>query len=127
MAGSLQQLDRDETAGSAAGGAAGRGEFDHDTAELHDVQPAAAGSRWLALPRCALLDAEGRTLEVDVDPAAGEQLYVTLEKIKANPLLEQVYRQIAMPLFDQLLGCRQIPLARRRRTSPRGPAEREAG
>jgi hypothetical protein len=28
-----------------------------------------------------------------------------MQRIKANPLLEQVYRQIAMPLFDQMLGA----------------------
>jgi hypothetical protein len=79
------------------------GEFDHVTAQLHDVRrlPQDPGDwRYVAV----LLDAEGRTMEVELDAVAGEQLYVTLERIKANPLLEQVYRQIAIPLFDRLLG-----------------------
>jgi hypothetical protein len=84
------------------------GEFDHDTAQLHDVRRLpqdSGGWRYVAV----LLDAEGRTMEVELDATVGEQLYSTLEKIKANPLLEQVYRQIAMPLFDQLLGGLKRP------------------
>jgi hypothetical protein len=79
------------------------GEFDFETAQFHDVKRYAkdpSGWRYVAV----LLDAEGRTLEVEMDESDGERVYVTLERIKANPLLEQVYRQIAMPLLDQMLG-----------------------
>ena len=81
------------------------GEFDHGTAQFHDVKRYAKephGWRYVAV----LLDAAGRTIEVDMDELEGERAYVTLERIKTNPLLEQVYRQILMPLLDKMLGGR---------------------
>ena len=77
--------------------------FDYETAQFHDVKRYAiepSGWRYVAV----LLDASGRTIEVEMDEPDGERVYVTLERIKANPLLEQVYRQIAMPLLDKMLG-----------------------
>ena len=78
-------------------------DFDYETAQFHDVKRYAkepSGWRYVAV----LLDAAGRTVEVEMDEPDGERVYVTLERIKANPLLEQVYRQIAMPLLDKMLG-----------------------
>ena len=49
-----------------------------------------------------LLDAAGRTRETELTAAEGEQLYKTWELIKANPLLEKVYRGIVMQLLDKL-------------------------
>jgi hypothetical protein len=50
-----------------------------------------------------LLDARGRTMEVELNDRDGEVLYALMQRLKANPLLERVYRRIAMPIFDQLL------------------------
>lgn len=102
------------------------GEFDYDTAQFHDVRRYAKepqGWRYVAV----LLDAAGRTDEVEMGDADGEQVFATLERIKANPLLEQVYRQIAMPLLDQMLvGLKQAakanPPPRAARTKPGGDA-----
>ena len=47
--------------------------------------------------------AEGITDEVDIDPETGEQLYRTMRLIKANPLLEKVYRKIVMGIMDSVL------------------------
>lgn len=79
------------------------GDFDFDTAQFHDMQrhpKEPAGYRYVTV----LLDAEGRTLEVDVSEQEGKPIYETLQRIKANPLLEQIYRQIVMPLLDQLMA-----------------------
>jgi hypothetical protein len=79
------------------------GAFDLDTAQFHDVKRYSrepSGYCYVAV----LLDAAGRTIEVELDEADGERVYTTLERIKANPLLEQVYRQIALPLLDQMLA-----------------------
>jgi hypothetical protein len=87
------------------------GAFDYDTAQFHEVkryprQP--SGYRYVAV----LLDAAGRTVEVELDEPDGERVYTTLQRIKANPLLEQVYRQIALPLLDQMLaGVKQAAAA----------------
>ena len=78
-------------------------DFDHETAQFHDVKRYAkepSGWRYVAV----LLDAAGRTIEVEMDELEGERVFVTFERIKSNPLLEQVYRQILMPLLDKMLG-----------------------
>ncbi|MCU0979870.1 MAG: hypothetical protein MUF25_11975 [Pirellulaceae bacterium] len=77
------------------------GEFDFETAQFHDIQRTPKepdGFRYVTV----LLDAEGRTLEVEVSEQEGKPIYETMQRIKANPLLDQVYRQIVMPLLDQL-------------------------
>jgi hypothetical protein len=79
------------------------GEFDFDTAQLHDIQrhpKEPAGFRYITV----LLDAEGRTVEVEVSEQDGQLIYETMQRIKANPPLEQVYRQIVIPLLDQLMA-----------------------
>jgi len=78
------------------------GEFDYDTAQLHDVkrtENAAGGFEYVAV----LLDAAGRTTESALTEAEGEQLYKTFQIIKGNPLLERVYRGVVMSLMDKLV------------------------
>jgi hypothetical protein len=80
------------------------GEFDFDTAQFHDIQRFPredGGFRYVTI----LLDAQGRTFEAEVSGQEGEPIYAAMERIKANPLLEQVYRQIVMPLLDQLVAA----------------------
>lgn len=83
------------------------GSFDFDTAQFHDVSRVPldpSGFRYVAI----LLDAEGRTMEVEMDDVDGQTLYETMQQIKQNPLLEAVYRQVVMPLLDQMVaGVRQ--------------------
>jgi hypothetical protein len=82
------------------------GEFDHDTAQLYDVkrsENAGGGYDYVAV----LLDAAGRTMESTLTQAEGEQLYKTFELMKANPLLERIYRGVVMSLLDKLLRPNQ--------------------
>lgn len=85
------------------------GDFDSDSAQFHDVhrEPRADGSfEYFAV----LIDANGRITEVSMNAADGERLYVTMQKIKENPLLERVYRRMMMPLLDQMLAAdRDLP------------------
>jgi hypothetical protein len=79
------------------------GDFDYNTAQFYDVERFAnddGSYRYV----CVLVDAAGRTVQAEMNPADGQRVYETMQRIKANPLLEQVYRRIAMPLFDQILG-----------------------
>jgi hypothetical protein len=92
--------------------------FDFDTAQFREVKrsPLADG-RWRYV--AVLVDAAGRTQEVELDADTGARTYAVMEQIKANPLLEQVYRQIATPLFDQLLGgLRRTTQAEERKQPP---------
>lgn len=89
------------------------GEFDHDTAQFHDIvrfPREGGGWRYVAM----LLDGEGRTVEVEMSEEVAEPAYLAMERIKANPLLNRVYRKMATPVFDQLLaGMREVGKATR--------------
>lgn len=76
--------------------------IDASTAQLHDVVRTIDGDGRKNY-RLILIDAEGITDEVDIDPETGEQLYRTMRLIKANPLLEKVYRKIVMGIMDSVL------------------------
>lgn len=80
------------------------GEFDPQTAQFHDVRrevPDGQTPQYFAI----LIDAQGRTLEVAMEAAEGARMYALMQRIKDHPLLERVYRRIAMPLLDQLLAA----------------------
>jgi len=81
------------------------GEFDVETAQLHDVIRESAADGWQY--SCVLLDAAGRTRQIPLSEAEGRPMYEVMQRIKASPLLERVYRQLAMPLLDQLLDTQQ--------------------
>jgi hypothetical protein len=77
------------------------GEFDFDTAQLHDVRrEKSPEDKWIFF--AILLDASGRTTEVVMEPSDGERAYRAMQQLKAFPLAEKVYRQIAMSLFDKM-------------------------
>jgi hypothetical protein len=50
-----------------------------------------------------LADPEGRTRQVELDAAEGEELYRLFETIRRYPLLEQVYRKVVMSLLDRMV------------------------
>ena len=78
------------------------GEFDFDTAQPHNVVREKAeegGFRY----RAVLVDAEGRTFEVELEEAVGESTYRTMQLLKSNPLAELVYRRILMSLVDKII------------------------
>ncbi len=77
------------------------GSFDHNTGQVHDVQ--LTNVNGTKRYQVVLVDAKGRTLEVEVDDDVGQQLHEVFVMIKKYPLLEEVYRRVAMPLLDQLL------------------------
>ena len=84
------------------------GEFDFETAQFHDIQrhpQQPEGFRYVTI----LLDSQGRTREVEMSEQDGQLVYETMQRIKANPLLEQVYRQMVMPLLDRLMAGAKQP------------------
>jgi hypothetical protein len=50
-------------------------------------------------------------MEVPLSEAEGEPIYSLMGKIKANPLLEQIYRQLAMPLLDEMVKAERAATA----------------
>ena len=82
------------------------GTFDSHTAQFHDVtRIKGPDDRWQY--RSILVDAEGRTLEVDLDPEDGRRVYETMQRLRGSPLAEKLYRQIAMPLLDKILKAQE--------------------
>jgi hypothetical protein len=78
------------------------GPFDYNSAQVHDVRKETLPSgeiRYMA----TMVDAAGRTLEVELDPLNGEQAFRTMQIVKSNPLLESVYRGVVMGLIDKML------------------------
>jgi len=114
MAGALQALLGTEGRAEKPAEEPVGGDFDFDTAQFHDIKRIPKGDggwRYISV----LLDAEGRTIEIELNEEDGRLVYETMERIKANPLLAQVYRQIAMPLFDRMLaGMRGVAVAAKR-------------
>ena len=81
-------------------------EFDASTAQFHDVRrevcherESADGYRYIAV----LIDASGNTQEMEMSAADGEGVWQVMQKIKASPLLESIYRRLAMPMLDKLM------------------------
>jgi hypothetical protein len=82
--------------------AAAEGEFDFDSAQVHDVWRQVDESGQVTYV-AVLLDAAGRTHEMTLEEDQGGPLFEIMQRVKANPLLEKIYRQILMPLLDRLV------------------------
>lgn len=91
-----------QRSGSARPGEVAR-PFDVDTAQIDRVrkeEDPRGGVRYVA----TLIDAQGATTELELDPESGAQLYKTMKLIESNPLLERIYRKIVMGFLDQMLS-----------------------
>lgn len=100
------------------------GDFDFDTAQIHDVRREEAddGSfKYTAI----LLDAEGRTLDSELDEESGQRIYDVMVLIKKSPLLEKLYRQTLMSLFDQMMKEANTATVGAKKNAPPPPAEPE--
>lgn len=78
------------------------GEFDLDSAQLHDVRREMLEDgtfKYVAV----LVDSAGRMQDTEMNAAEGESAFKTFELIKQNPLLERVYRGVVMSLLDKML------------------------
>ncbi|TVP99046.1 MAG: hypothetical protein EA381_10775 [Planctomycetaceae bacterium] len=81
------------------------GAFDFGTAQFHEVfrDESEAGVHSY---RGVLVDAQGRTMEVDLDTESGRAAYDAMERIKGSPLGEAIYRTLVMPMLDKLIEPR---------------------
>jgi hypothetical protein len=78
------------------------GTFDHSTGQPHDCKKVEVDGKVRYV--MVMIDKAGRTQEVEMSAADGEQLYQTMQLIKSNPLLERVYRGVVMGIMDKLLA-----------------------
>lgn len=101
MAASLKRLLGTEERATQPAADAVDGEFDFDTAQLHDIlrDESVGEVRYTAI----LLDSAGRTTEAPLTAEEGESVYRVMQLMKNNPLLERVYRGVVLSLLDKLL------------------------
>jgi hypothetical protein len=78
------------------------GDFDFESAQVHDVRRQVDESGQVTYVT-VLLDAAGRTREMELEEDEGKTLYEIMQRVKANPLLEKIYRKILIPLLDRLV------------------------
>lgn len=78
------------------------GPFDPSTGQPHDCKKLEVDGKVQYV--MVMIDKAGRTQEVEMSAADGEQLYQTMQLIKSNPLLERVYRGVVMGIMDKLLA-----------------------
>ena len=79
------------------------GDIDIATAQIHQVRRVGSEPNEPGGYIAVLIDAEGRTIEVELSTAEGAPLYETMQRLQALPLAEKIYRQLVMPLLDQLI------------------------
>jgi len=78
------------------------GEFDLSSGQPHDCKKLEMNGQVRYV--MVMIDRAGRTMEIEMSAAEGEQLYQTMQLIKSNPLLERVYRGVVMGVMDKLLA-----------------------
>jgi type IV secretory pathway VirB10-like protein len=78
------------------------GNFDFDSAQFHDVSRQTDNDgKWVY--RSILIDAKGRTIEVDLSESEGKTAYETMQMVKVSPFAETIYRSMVMPMLDKLI------------------------
>ena len=79
------------------------GPFDVDTAQIHDCEEIRnddGSVRYVA----TMFDAQGRSMTVEMSETEGKQLCKTMIMIHANPIIENVYRSMVVPLLDKKIS-----------------------
>ncbi len=100
--------------------------FDPATAQFSDVrlETADGQERYVAL----LVDAAGRSREVDLDAADGATLHRLFDLMKRFPLLETIYRQTVMGLLDRMMAAEpEVPAPVESEPASRDAQPAEAG
>ncbi len=78
------------------------GMFDTTTAQIHEVTRIRdANGDWLY--QSVLVDAAGRTENIDLPRAEGEVTYNTFQQLKQFPMADGIYRQLVMPMLQNML------------------------
>ena len=77
--------------------------FDTETAQFYDVKKVRSKSTGKIKYKAILIDAQGRTMSMELPKEEGEKLYPVFKQMKQNPLMAQVYKKIVMPIIDKQL------------------------
>jgi hypothetical protein len=83
------------------------GDLDFDTAQLHDVTRV-RGEQGQWEYASILVDSQGRTQTVPLTVAEGETAYQTFEQLKRYPMADGIYRQLVMPMIQQMIAASEL-------------------
>ncbi len=78
--------------------------FDTETAQFYDVKKIRSKTTSEIKYKAVLIDAQGRTMSMDLPKDDGERLYPIFKQMKQNPLMGQIYKKIVMPIIDKQLN-----------------------
>ena len=78
--------------------------FDTETAQFYDVKKIRSKTTGEIKYKAVLIDAQGRTMSMDLPKDDGERLYPIFKQMKQNPLMGQIYKKIVMPIIDKQLN-----------------------
>lgn len=78
--------------------------FDTETAQFYDVKKIRSKTTGEIKYKAVLIDAQGRTMTMELPKEEGERLYPVFKQMKQNPLMAQVYKKIVMPIIDKQLN-----------------------
>jgi len=80
------------------------GVFDTTTAQIHEVTRSRDDNGdWLY--HSILVDAAGRTENIELPSVEGEVTYNTFQQLKQFPLADGIYRQLVMPMLQSMLAA----------------------
>ena len=78
--------------------------FDTETAQFYDVKKIRSKTTGDIKYKAVLIDAQGRTMSMELPQEDGERLYPIFKQMKQNPLMGQIYKKIVMPIIDKQLN-----------------------
>ena len=78
------------------------GSFDANSVQLRDVKRTQdEAGKWLY--QALMVDATGRIETVPLSEAEGQTAFESFEKLKQYPIADSIYRQLVMPMIQQVL------------------------
>ena len=90
-----------------------KGTFDTKTAQIHEVtRIRAENGDWLY--ESVLVDAAGRTQKIPLPKSEGEITYSTFQQLKQFPMADGIYRQLVMPMLQNMLKAMDLAEAKAR-------------
>lgn len=101
------------------------GAFDINTAQIHDVTRSRDDNgKWRY--QSVLVDAGGRTQQVELSDKNGEATFNTFQQLKKFPMADGIYRELVMPMLQKMLAAADASQAQVRKAKEQQAAEQES-
>lgn len=101
------------------------GAFDINTAQIHDVTRSRDDNgNWRY--QSVLVDAGGRTQQVELSDKTGEDTFNTFQQLKKFPMANGIYRELVMPMLQKMLAAADASQAQVRKAKQQQAAEQES-